>query len=120
MNGGRTGKIMEAELAQPAAAPDPVAGNGIDQRADYQAVNAVRREFCTFCHSAGNNGGGCGTKYSLEDQPNKSGDVGIIIALDKEVRCADQPADVCAEHQAEAQDPEYGSADTKVLSLIHI
>ena len=29
--GGRTGKIVEPHLGQPAAAPDPVSGNGVDE-----------------------------------------------------------------------------------------
>ena len=42
MYGGRAGKVVEAHLCQPAASPDPVAGNRVDNQADSNAVNAVR------------------------------------------------------------------------------
>ena len=41
---GGTGEIVEAQLAQPAAAPDPVARDGVDDQADGCRVNAVGAE----------------------------------------------------------------------------
>ena len=34
MHRGGAGEIVEAQLRQPAAAPDPVAGNGVDNQRD--------------------------------------------------------------------------------------
>ena len=45
-----TGEIMEAQLSQPAAAPDPVAGNGIDDQADGGGVAAVGAELGALSH----------------------------------------------------------------------
>ena len=36
--GGGACKVVEAKLAEPAAAPDPMPGNGIDDSADGKAV----------------------------------------------------------------------------------
>ena len=48
----RPRKIMESQLRQPSAAPDPVSGNRIYKQTDQRTVNAVRRKFCTLCHCA--------------------------------------------------------------------
>ena len=41
MHGGGSGKIMETHFGQPAAAPDPVAGNRVDKKRDRGGVDAV-------------------------------------------------------------------------------
>ena len=68
MNGAGACEIVESHLREPAAAPDPVSGYRIDYQADEEAVDAVRREFCTLCHGSRNDGCRSGTEYCLEDQ----------------------------------------------------
>ena len=46
---------MVAKVAQ-AAAPDPVAGDRIDQKADHCAVDTIGYEFGPLCHGLRNDG----------------------------------------------------------------
>ena len=119
---GGTGKIVEAQLGQPASAPDPVTGNGVDDQADGNTVNAVGRKFSPFCHGTGNDGGSRRTEYCLEDQEchrRKARVFCHVVVGYKEVRRADDAADIRAEHQPEPDDPERGRAQRKVHDIFH-
>ncbi len=110
---------MEAQLAQPAAAPDPVARDGVDDQADGCRVNAVGAELGALSHGAGDDGGGGGAEHSLEHHvdPQRQG-AEVVAAPDERVKAADQSAGA-AKHNAEADDPIAGSADTKIHHILH-
>ena len=57
VHGTGTREIMEAQLCQPAAAPDPMAGDGIDEQRDGRRIDAVGAELGALRHRAGHNGG---------------------------------------------------------------
>ena len=122
MDRGGTGEIMEAQLAQPAAAPDPVAGDGIDESGDAEGVDAVGDELGALRHGAGDDGGSRGAEHGLEDQEREQGHargkhVGIV-AQNKGVEAADDGAGT-AEHEAEAQNPVGGGTDAEVHQVFH-
>ena len=122
MHRGGTGKIVKAHLGQPAAAPDPVAGNRVDDQADEDAVNAVGRKFCTFCHGPGNDGGGRRAENSLEDQKCHGGIAGIFRngkMFCKKIRTADDAVNICPKHESEADDPEYRRTQSEVHHIFH-
>ena len=62
-----TREVVEAQLGKPSAAPNPVAGNRVDYRADCKAVQAVRDKFGALRHGAGNDGCCRGAENGLED-----------------------------------------------------
>ena len=105
-----TGKIMEAQLRQPAAAPNPVAADRINNSTDNQAVNAINKKVGTLGHSAGNNRCGRCAEHSLEDEVRRARIACAIITMYEEVRRTDKAADICAKHQAETDNPEHNRA----------
>ena len=110
-------EIMEAKLCEPAAAPDPVTGNRVNDRRNNHRVNAVCREFSALCHRTGNDGRGSCTEYGLEDQSRP------VVALTdnavrEEIKAAEERA--CrTEHDAEAKDPEDRRAEREVHQVLH-
>ena len=112
-------KVMEAQLCQPAAAPNPVTGDGVDDQADGGGVAAVGTELCALCHGAGNNGGGRCAEHRLEHgvDPDRQR-AEIIAAADERVKPADECAGAC-EHHAEAHKPVAGRTDTKIHHILH-
>lgn len=82
---GRTGKVVERmsegvhheasliAVAEPASAPCPVAGDGIDEQGDEYGIHAIHRELGAFCHRSRHNGCRCGTKHGLEDEKSLCG-----------------------------------------------
>ena len=102
MHDSGTGKVMESQLGQPAAAPNPMAGDGIDDGADNQAMEALGREFCALGHGAGNDGGGGCTENRLEDQkggsPHGQALGRDIVALNEKVRDSYDLADAGSKH----------------------
>ena len=119
---GGAGEVMEAQLAQPAAAPDPVAGDGIDESGDAEGVDAVGDELGALCHGAGDDGGGGGAEDRLEDQEREQrhagGEYVGVVASDKGIKPADNGAGP-AEHETEAQNPVGGGADAEVHQILH-
>lgn len=108
------GKVMEAELSQPAAAPNPVAGNWINDRTDDHGIDAVRAELGSLCHSTGNDGRcGC-TEHSLENQGGEA----ALAAVGHEVKAADECTGA-AEHDAKANQPINRRAERKVHQVFH-
>ena len=66
MDGAGAGKIVEAHLGQPAAAPNPVRLNGVDQCRDHSRIDAVGQEFRSFRHSTGYDGSCSGTEHQVK------------------------------------------------------
>ena len=119
---GRTSKIVEAQLGQPAAAPDPVAGNGIDHGGNEQRIDAVGDKLGALGHGARHDGGGGGTEHRLENEEREERDSvrqdGGIVAPHKGIKSAnDGPC--ASEHQTEAQQLENRCADAEVHQVFH-
>ena len=119
MHRGAAGKIMEAQVRQPAAAPDPVAGDGVDDEGNEGAVYTVGLEVGALGHGAGNDSGGCGAEDGLEDHiaPHRQR-TEIVIAPDQGIKAADEGSRA-AEHDAEAHQPVDGRADAEVHQVLH-
>src|SRR5699024_9397596 len=107
---GRAGEIVEPKARQPAAAPDPVAGDGVDQQRNGGGVDTVGLEVGALSHGAGDDGGGCGAENGLEHGVNPKGNIQpqmAVIPQHKGIKAADQGAGA-AEHQPEAHQPVAG------------
>ena len=89
----RPGKIMEAQLAQPTAAPDPVAGYRVDKCGNAEGIDAVGNIFRPFGHRAGDDGSRRGAEHSLKDQIGKQrhsiGQDGAVVPPDEGVQAPD-------------------------------
>ncbi len=117
MNGAGTGKIVEAHLREPAAAPDPVRFDGIDQCGDDSGVDTVGQKFCPFCHGAGYDGCGGGTEDQVKDE---IGPVKICITgKDIKSRLSDQAHKVFTQQKAEANQDKDDGADTEIHEVFH-
>ena len=122
MHGCGAREIMEAQLGEPAAAPDPVAGDGIDECADDGAVDAVGDKLGALRHGAGNDGGGGGAEHGLENrvgpQRHREEAKEAVVLLNEEVEAADQRAGA-REHKAKTEKPENRGTDGKVHQVFH-
>ena len=118
---GGTGEVMEAKLGEPAAAPDPVSGDRIDQERNDHGINAVRGEFRAFCHRARDDRRRSRTEDGLEEEidQRRIACIARVIVSDEEIRRTDDTADIGAEHEPEAQDPENDGAQRKVHEILH-
>lgn len=104
MNCTGTGEIVEAHLADEAAAPDPVTGDRVDHRRYDHGIDAVGRELGAFGHGAGHDGRGGGTEYGLEDQRRP-----VVAFADHTVRQKVKAAEHAVhrtEHDAKSDQPE--------------
>ena len=116
VDGCRTGKVVEAHALEPAAAPHPVAADGVDHQRNGCGVDAVGFEVGALGHGAGDDGGCRCAEDSLEHDVHPQRDVEAqmrIITLNEGVEPADESAGA-AEHQAEADEPVAGRADAKI------
>ena len=112
---------MEAHALQPAAAPHPVAADGVDHQRDRSGINAVSLEVGALGHGAGNDGGSRCAEHGLEHDVDPQRDIQTqmaVIALNERVEAADQCAGA-AEHQAKADDPVARGADAEVHHILH-
>ena len=117
VNGAGAGKIVEAQLSQPAAAPDPVRLDGIDQGRDDAGVDAVTQEFGTLCHSAGDDGRRSGAEDQIEYEV---GPVEAPIGCeDIKAGLADQADQILTQQEAEADENEDHCTDTEVHQVLH-
>ena len=93
VDGGGACEVMEAQLGQPAAAPDPVAGHRVNDQGDHQGVDAVGDEFGPLRHGAGDDGGRRGAEDRLEDkeggQRHAIRQNGGVVAPHQGVKAAD-------------------------------
>ena len=109
-----TSEVNEAHLSQPAAAPDPVSLDRVNDRADNAGVDAVAEEFRSFCHRAGNDS--CGSRAENEVEHELSTSVEVReTAENVEVRNTDQTEErILAEQESETKKDKYYCADTEV------
>ena len=93
MHRSAAGKVMKAQLRQPPASPDPVAGNGINNQLDHSAVNTVCFEIRPFCHGSGYDGSCRSTEHRLKNHITHNRKRSkIIAAADKRIKSANQRA----------------------------
>ena len=96
--------------------------NGINNQADCRRINAVSREFCPFCHGAGNDRRRRCTEHSLENEESKEAyavgkNLGVVAPCEK-VDAAENGR-LCAEHDSEADKPVKRRADRKIHKVFH-
>ena len=83
VNGCGAGKIMEAHALQPAAAPHPMAADGVDHQRDHSGVNAVSFEVGALGHGAGDDGGGRCAEHGLEHDVDPQRDIKPQVASNR-------------------------------------
>ena len=105
---------MEAQLCQPAAAPDPMAADRVDDGRNQHGVNAVGRKLGALGHGAGHDGRSGRAEDGLENERCPA----AVAAGREQVNAADQCARA-AEHQAKAENPENRRAQRKVHQVFH-
>ena len=111
-------KVVEAQLAQPAAAPDPMPADRVNDQAYGYAVNAIRKELGALRHRAGDDGGRRGAEHRLKNDERPGRERAAVIAQDERVEPADQRA-VPREHDAEACQPKGNGAEGKIHQVFH-
>ena len=117
MNGAGAGEIMEAQLRQPAAAPDPVSLDGVDQRGNHRGVDAVRKELGALSHGAGHDGGGGGAEHQVEHEARE---IEILIGgEDVQAWLADEAQPVLAQQEGEADEDKHAGADAEIHQVLH-
>ena len=106
------GKVQKAQVGQPAAAPDPVAHDGVDDQGEHKGEHDKGDVLDPLCHRAGHDGGGGAAEHQLEEELPPEGYVGgqgvvvegeVALAQDKQVLGAEEGV-VAAEHQPPAQE----------------
>ncbi len=110
---------MEAKLREPAAAPDPVARDGIHNQADGCRVKAVRLKVGALGHGARNNGGRRGAEHRLKERiyPGRKA-TKVVGALNERVDGTNERT--CpAKHNAKAHNPIARRADAEVHQVLH-
>ena len=110
------GIILRPQHTQPAAAPDPVAVQGVNQRANQEAVGEVGLGFGALGDGAGDDGGGGAGKDHLEhpvhiDLPVAAG---AHSAGQEKVIGAGDAGGGSSHHQGEAEGPEGEGGDGEV------
>ena len=127
VDGAGTSVIVEAQLAQPAAAPDPMGFDGIDEQGNDCGINAVGGELGALCHSAGDDGGGGGTEDQVEHEGGSGGealsracDEGLEVAPQLHVGQTDQTEQgIFPHHQGVTQEGKDDGANAEVHQVLH-
>ena len=78
-----TGSVTDGDIAQPAAAPDPVTVNRVNNSAQDKTVSKVRGNFHSFRDGAGDDGSGGSGEHHLEE-PEHNGRYIITVARQEE------------------------------------
>ena len=104
---------MEAELYEPAAAPDPVSLDRVDHKADDCRVDAVREELRAFRHTAGNYRCRSGTEHEVEHE-RRPVEIAVVRENAESRHSAESRERVLAHHQTEAEKCENNGSYTKV------
>ena len=108
---------MEAQLGQPAAAPDPVCLHRIDESGDHRRVDAVGKELGALCHGAGYDGGGGCAENKVE---HEIGPVKVLITGENiKTRLADQTQQVFPQEQIKADQNKYNRTNAEVHQVLH-
>jgi len=117
VNRARTGVVMEAQLCQPAAAPNPVCLDGVNQRGNDGGIHAVGEELRALCHCAGDDGRRRRAENEVED---KVREIEIRVRGENvKTGLADKAHQVFAQQKREANQDEHHCADAEVHQVLH-
>ena len=117
VNRAGTGEIMEAKAGKPAAAPDPVGLNGVNQCGNDAGIDAVGQELGALSHSTGNDGRGGGAEHQVEYE---AGEIEAFVGSEQvEAGFSDETEQILTHQQAETDQDEYNRADTEVHQVLH-
>ena len=114
------GEVVEAQRAEPAAAPDPVNDNGVDENGDEGAIDQVADKIGALGHRAGGNGAGRGREGELEEEHRQRRDIECAKRLAHHVhagheqRSAEQAAVARPERDTETNHPPHNSREASV------
>ena len=108
---------MKANLCKPAAAPDPVRLNRINQRRNHTGVNAVAQKLCPLRHCPGNDRrrGRAEHQIKYEVRPVKT----LVGRKDVEPGLADQPDHVLTQQKTKADQDKHHRADAEIHQVLH-
>ena len=118
---------MEPELCQPAAAPDPVGLNGIDQQADHAGIHAVGGKLRPLRHRPGDDGRRGRAENEVEHESAGickpfavCGDKLPEVKEHIEVRLADQaPQGILSHHERITQKGKHHGSDAEIHQVLH-
>ena len=127
MDGAGTGVVVEAQAAQPAAAPDPVGLDGVDQQTDHRRVDTVGGEFRPLRHGSRDDGGRGGAEDQVENEIAgvceafcRGGNELAKTCEQCQVRLSDQSEErVLAHHERVSQQGEHHGSDAEVHKVLH-
>ena len=127
MDRAGAGVVMEAELTEPAAAPDPVGLDGIDDEAYHGGVDAVGGKFRSLGHGAGDYRRRRGAEDEVENEiagagkSLRGGGYELLEAAEKvEVRLAYEAEErILAHHQRIAEQRKDDRPDAEVHEVLH-
>ena len=119
VNDCRTCEVVEAELAEPAAAPGPVAFDRVDDCRNKDGNQDIDTELCPFCHTAGHDGCSSSAEYSLEYQPSLFRNAFIAAERDVERTDLADETGVSVVHDGISDEPEKDSTHHKVDEILH-
>ena len=111
------GKIMEAQLGKPAAAPDPVGLDGVNQSGDHSGVYAVGEELGALRHGPGYDGGRGRAENQIEHKVRPV--EAFITGENIKTRLADQSNKVFPEKQIKADQNKHDCTDAEVHQVLH-
>ena len=106
--------VSYTHLSQPAAAPYPVADDGIDDQGEHKGEDDEGEILDPFRHSAGDNGGRGPAEHQLEEEFPPERHVGsqgpvierqILFTQDEQVLCADKGV-VASKHETPSKQHE--------------
>src|SRR5258708_1035041 len=87
---------FSAQCGEPAAAPDPVAEDGVDEHGNEQAEDEEGLEGPSFRHAAGGDGSRRIHEHHLEEEERKNAYV-IDLAVEEKAYCTQQ-LEIVSEH----------------------
>ena len=118
MHDGRTCKVVEnfsesphheavgSIVAEPSAAPSPMAFDGVDEQRNASAINDVHREFCALCHRSADNRRRGGAEDGLEDEEALDGQLAFIEREVAKIGRTNEACSFTSKHESEAHKPE--------------
>ena len=123
-----TGEIVEAHSTQPAAAPDPMSGDGVHERYEQGREQDIGLELDALGHGARHNRRGGGGEHELKEELRLEGHArpcqcgkdalvtrgirqGAVVGARQEETLQSKQCSAVAEHQPETRGPERERCD---------
>ena len=119
--------VVETKSRKPAAAPNPMRFNGINEQGNDRGINAIGNKFRSFRHRARNDGRRRRAEHEVEHEGRRSREP-FRRAFDKpyEIRPKIHVGDpdeaeegVLAHHQPKPEQGEYDRADAEIHQVFH-